>query len=403
VSGSGGTSPYSYNIGSGSYASSATFSTLAAGTYTVGVQDANGCKTSMSVTLSQPASALSGSTSQINVTCNGLSDASITLTPSGGTSSYSYSWTGPGTYSSTTQSPSSLAAGNYTYTITDSKKCTYSKTVTITEPGALGISSTLKQVDCKGNSTGSITVSGSGGTGSYSYNIGGGTYGTSNVFSSLTAGSYTIGIKDANGCTKSASVTITEPSSVLSVSSTSTTNVDCKGGSTGSITVSGSGGTGPYTYKKGSGSYSSTNTFGGLATGTHTIDVKDANGCLSSVNVTITEPANALSGTTTQVNVTCNGLGDGSITLTPSGGTSSYSYSWTGPGTYTSTSQSPTGLAAGTYSYKITDSKGCTSSSSTTISEPTALSISASSTTNINCKGDSTGSITVSGSGGNTP
>jgi uncharacterized protein (DUF2141 family) len=132
-----------------------------------------------------------------------------------------------------------LAAGTYTYIITDAKNCTYTNKVTITEPGALSVTGSVTNVDCKGNSTGRIVASGSGGTGSYSYNIGGGTYGTSATFSGLSAGTYTIGIKDANGCTKTASITVSEPSSSLSVSSSSTVNVDCKGGSTGSITVSG--------------------------------------------------------------------------------------------------------------------------------------------------------------------
>jgi gliding motility-associated-like protein len=401
VSGSGGVSPYTYNISSGSYSSSSTFSTLAAGTYTVGVKDNNGCTASVSVTLSQPSSALSGSTTQSNVTCNGSSDGSITLTPSGGTSSYSYSWTGPGTYTSTTQSPGTLAAGTYTYVITDAKSCTYTNKVTITEPGVLSVTGTITNVDCKGNSTGSIVASGSGGTGSYSYNIGGGTYGSSNTFSSLSAGTYTIGIKDANGCTKTASVTVSEPSSSLSVSSTSTVNVDCKGGSTGSITVSGSGGTSPYSYRRSSSSsFGSSNTFTGLSAGTYTIEVQDKNGCTSSVSVTITEPSTSLSGSTTQSNVTCNGLGDGSITLTTTGGTGPYTYYWTGPGTYTSTNQNPGSLIAGSYTYQITDKNGCVKTGSVNITEPTKLSVSYSSLVNVDCKGNATGSLVAVGSGG---
>ena len=216
--------------------------------------------------------------------------------------------------------------------IKDKNGCTKTTTVTISEPtlSLSVVSSSVTNVLCKGNATGSITVSGSGGTPSYGYNIGGGTYGSSNTFSSLSAGTYSIGVKDANGCTSSVSVTITEPSSTLSISTTSTTNINCNGGSIGSITVSGSGGTSPYTYNIGSGSYSSSATFSTLSAGTYTVGVKDNNGCTASVSVTLSQPSSALSGSTTQNNVSCNGLSDGSITLTPSGGTSSYSYSWTG-------------------------------------------------------------------------
>ena len=482
VSASGGTGPYSYNIGGGTYGSSASFGTLAVGTYTVGVKDSKGCTASISISITEPSAVLSGSITQVNVSCNGFGDGNVTLSISGGTPGYKCYWTGPGTYTSTAKNPSSLSAGTYNFEITDTNNCKKTGTVTITEPSALSISSTsITDVLCKGNSTGNVSVSASGGTTPYSYNINGGSYGTSSTFNSLSAGTYTIGVKDKNGCTNSISVTIKEPTfslnvvsvnsdvdcfgnsngkltltgsggtspysytinggtfgssntfsslsagvysitikdangctktisdtvnqpTALSVSSTSTVNVDCKGGSTGSITVSGSGGTSPYSYRRSSSSsFASSNTFTGLSAGTYTIEVKDNNGCTSSVSVTITEPSTSLSGSTTQSNVTCNGLGDGSITLTTTGGTSSYSYSWTGPGTYTSTTQSPSSLAAGTYSYKITDSKGCTATGSATITEPTALSISISSSTNIKCKGDSTGSVTVSGSGGNTP
>ena len=152
-----------------------------------------------------------------------------------------------------------------------------------------------------------------------------------------------------------------------------------------------------------SGTYSTSGTFSSLSAGTYTIGVKDYNNCTSTVSVTVGQPSSALSASSTQVNVTCNGLGDGSITLTPTGGTTAYSYSWTGPGTYTSTKQSPSSLIAGTYSYTITDSKGCTSSGSVTIKEPTLLSVSKSSVTDVDCYGGSSGSITVSGSGGTTP
>ena len=482
VSASGGTGPYSYNIGGGTYGSSASFGTLAVGTYTVGVKDSKGCTTSISISITEPSAVLSGSITQVNVSCNGFGDGNVTLSISGGTPGYKCYWTGPGTYTSTAKNPSSLSAGTYNYEITDTNNCKKTGTVTITEPSALSISSTsITDVLCKGNSTGNVSVSASGGTTPYSYNINGGSYGTSSTFNSLSAGTYTLGVKDKNGCTNSISVTIKEPTfslnvvsvnsdvdcfgnsngkltltgsggtspysytinggtfgssntfsslsagvysitikdangctktisdtvnqpTALSVSSTSTVNVDCKGGSTGSITVSGSGGTSPYSYRRSSSSsFASSNTFTGLSAGTYTIEVQDFNGCTSSVSVTITEPSTSLSGSTTQSNVTCNGLGDGSITLTPAGGTSSYSYSWTGPGTYTSTSQSPSSLAAGTYTYKITDSKGCTYTDKVTLTEPTALSISISSSTDIKCKGDSTGSVTVSGSGGNTP
>ena len=113
-----------------------------------------------------------------------------------------------------------MIAGTYNYKVTDANGCSNSGTIKITEPAVLAMSFTNVNVDCKGNSTGSITVSVSGGTTPYSYNIGGGSYGSSNVFNTLAAGTYALGIKDNNGCTVSSSQTITEPQS-LSVAVTS--------------------------------------------------------------------------------------------------------------------------------------------------------------------------------------
>jgi len=478
VSGSGGTPSYTYNIGGGTYGSSNTFSSLSAGTYSIGIKDANGCTSSVSVTITEPSSTLTSLISQVNVSCKGLGDGSITLTPSGGTGTYYFNWTGPGTYTSTTQNPSSLVVGNYSLKITDANGCTYTNSVTITEPSTLTIgSSNIVNVDCKGNSTGSFSVSGSGGTTpyqysisggsfvssgnfsglgagnysvtikdkngctasttvtitepqslsfttsithvdckgastgaisisatggttSYSYNLNSGSYVTNASFNGLTAGTYTMGVKDANGCTSKSTVVVVEPSSSVSVSVFSKVDVDCKGNSTGSVTVVGSGGTGPYTYNISAGSYSSNTTFSNLIAGTYTLGIKDKNGCTSTTTVTIAEPSAILSASLTQINVSCKGLSDGSIALTPSGGTSPYQFYWTGPSTFTSNVQSPSGLLSGSYNYKITDKNGCVITGSTTITEPAILSISYSSLVNVDCKGNASGSFVAVGAGG---
>ena len=154
-------------------------------------------------------------------------------------------------------------------------------------------------------------------------------------------------------CTASCSVTITEPA-VLVATCSVVSNVSCNGGNDGSASVSASGGTAPY---------SGTGSFTGLAAGSYTYNVSDANGCTASCSVTITEPA-ALSASCSVVsNVTCNGGNDGSASVSASlGGTAPYS----GTGTFT-------GLTAGSYTYNVTDANGCTASCSVTITEPAAL------------------------------
>jgi aminopeptidase-like protein len=138
---------------------------------------------------------------------------------------------------------------------------------------------------CFGASTGSIDVSVSGGTSPYTYNWGGGI--TTQDRSGLAAGTYTVTVTDANACTKTVSATITQPSALT----VSETNVDvlCFGANTGSIDVTVSGGTSPYTYNWGGGITTQDRT--GLAAGTYTVTVTDANSCTKTVSATITQPA----------------------------------------------------------------------------------------------------------------
>src|SRR5205823_8889774 len=136
----------------------------------------------------------------------------------------------------------------------------------------------------------------------------GATFGHSGTFDRLAAGSYTITVKDANGCTTTHAVTITQPASALGASISSQTNVACFGGSTGSVTVAGSGGTSPYTFSKDGTTFGNSGTFGSLAAGSYTITVKDANGCSTTQPITITQPASAVgSSISSQTNVGCFG------------------------------------------------------------------------------------------------
>jgi len=404
VAGSGGTSPYTYAIDGVTFGNSGTFSNLAAGSYTITVKDANGCTTTQGVTITQPAAALGSSiSSQTNVACFGNSTGSVTVAGSGGTAPYGYAIDGPTFGASGTFS--NLAAGGYTITIKDANGCTTTQPVTITQPAAaLGSSiSSQTNVACFGGSTGSVTVAGSGGTSPYTYAIDGTTFGASGTFSNLAAGSYTITVKDGNGCTTTQPVTITQPAAALGSSISSQTNVACFGGSTGSVTVAGSGGTSPYTFSKDGVNFGASGTFGSLAAGSYTITVKDANGCSTTQPVTITEPASALgSSISSQTNVGCFGGSTGSVTVAGSGGTSPYTYAI--DGTTFGNSGTFSSLAAGSDTITVKDANGCTTTQPVTITQPAAaLSSSISSQTNVACFGSSTGSVTVSGSGGTTP
>jgi gliding motility-associated-like protein len=347
-----------YKLGSGAYQISGTFSTLSAGSYTVTVQDINLCTFDVPVTITQPAFTLSGSiSSQTNVSCFGTSTGTVTVSGTGGVTPYEYSLNG-GTYQ-TSGTFGSLAIGIYTVTIRDAVLNTFDLSVTITEPASSlgGFITDQVNVLCFGSNTGSVTISGTGGTSPYLYKIGTGSYQSSGLFSSLPAGSYTATVQDANLCTFDISVIITQPLTALAGTITTQANVTCFGSTNGSVTVSGSGGTGPYLYSINGGSFQASGTFNNLAAAVYTLRVQDANLCVSNVSATVTEPE-ALAIASTSVDATCRGVADGSITLAITGGTQPYSVIWSDG----LLSQDRTAITDGTYSVVVTDKNGCAAS-----------------------------------------
>ena len=249
----GGSESYTYLWTPGG-ATTQDLSGLAAGTYTVSITESNGCTITgtTSFTITQPDLIVASGT-QVNVSCNGALTGSIDLTVVGGSSSYTYLWSPGG---ATTQDLSGLAAGTYTVSITESNGCTITGTTsfTITEPTAVTISSATVTSDYNGahiscavgqgtSNDGQITVVASGGTGSLQYsNDGGATYQASGVFSGLTAGTFSLVVKDANNCTATASVNVVAPPAIMA--GTCTNAQDKCQVSAGQIKVEASGGTG---------------------------------------------------------------------------------------------------------------------------------------------------------------
>jgi hypothetical protein len=339
VSATGGTAPYT---GTGVF-------NVTAGTYTYTVTDANGCSETVSITVTEPTQ-LVASVSATSIDCNG-GTADVTVSATGGTAPY----TGTGTFN--------VTAGTYDYTVTDANGCSETVSITVTEPTALSASATATSIDCNGG-TADVTVSATGGTAPYT--------GTG-VFN-VTAGTYTYTVTDANGCSETVSITVTEPTQL--VASISATSIDCNGG-TADVTVSATGGTAPYT---------GTGTFN-VTAGTYDYTVTDANGCSETVSITVTEPTQLVA-SISATSIDCNG-GTADVTVSATGGTAPY----TGTGTFN--------VTAGTYDYTVTDANGCSETVSITVTEPTALSASATATS-IDCNGG-TADVTVSATGGTAP
>ncbi|MDB5272579.1 MAG: large protein [Chitinophagaceae bacterium] len=385
---SGGTGPYTFLLSNG--ASSQNISGLTAGPYSVTVTDANGCPQVFNFTITQsPAIAVTSSIT--NVSCNGGNNGAITLSSvSGGTGPYTFLWnTG-----AVSQNISGLTAGPYSVTVTDANGCPKVFNFTVTQPTVIAVTSSITNVSCNGGNNGAITLSSvSGGTGPYTFlwNTGA----VSQNLAGLTAGPYSVTVKDANGCPKVFNFTVTQPATIAITSSI--TNISCNGGNNGAITLNTvSGGTAPYSFAWSNGAISQN--VSGLSVGVYSVTITDANACPGQVfNFTITQPT-VIASTSSITNVSCNGGSNGAITLTTvSGGTAPYTFLWSNG----AVSQNVAGLTAGLYSVTVTDANGCPQVFNFTITQPTAIAVT-SSITNVSCNGGNNGAITLSSVSGGT-
>ena len=278
----GGSAPFTYSINSGAVQADSTFSNLAPGSYTYTITDNTGCSITDVFNLTTPYSISSNFAQTGTINCFGESTAEISISASGGQGAYEYSIDGITFQSGSVFS--NIAAGEYQVISKDENSCLSEITVEITQPNQLVLNAIPTMISCFGENDGSVLVSVSGGTPSYVNIINS----TSGLFTGLAQGSYEVTTTDANGCTQSFSTSITEPTAVnISAVPASATN----GTNNGSITMSGSGGLSPYSYSINGTNYYSGSLFSNLAAGTYTCYVKDANGCIDTITVTVDQVA----------------------------------------------------------------------------------------------------------------
>ncbi|MEI7726882.1 MAG: hypothetical protein WCK09_17360, partial [Bacteroidota bacterium] len=392
VNATGGTSVYTYLWSNTQTTAMATG--LTTGTYTVIVTDAHSCTAITSVLITQPTVVTANGSTVTNVSCYGNATGVAIVAPGGGTSPYNYLWSN----GSTDMTAVGLSVGTYSVTVIDHNGCTATSSAAITQPSAPLTATIISSTNpgCEGASTGSATVSAGGGTGTYTYLWTNGQ--TTPTATGLAAGYYQVVVTDANGCTKEATVLLIDATGVTATI-ISTVNVSCNGLSDGQATVSASGGSGSYTYLWNDAQHSATAT--GLSVGQYTVTVTGTGpgGCTAIAMATITQPTTLIAQIVNSTNVTCNGLSNGTATVNATGGTTDYTYLWNN----TQTAAMATGLTAGTYTVTVSDAHNCKAITSVLITQPTVVTASGSTLTNVLCYGNATGVAIVAPGGGTSP
>jgi hypothetical protein len=393
--GTGGVLPYLFSLDGITYQASTVFSGLASGTYNLTIKDAAGCSHSLSPVVVPNANGLTISASSTITSCSAPT-GTITIVGSGGVTPLQYSINGV-TFQAT-GAFSAVAAGTYTVVVKDAGNCTAKMIVNVTAVNPPTVTATTTSTSCN-NPNGGITAVGASGTLPYLYSINGVTFQASNVFSSLAQAVYTVTIKDANNCTATTSVVVSNigGGSGPTVTAT-TTSAEC-GQANGRIDANGSGGKNPKKYSIDGVNFQGSTTFNNVPPGVYTVIVKDDNGCINTVTVTVGNlPGPQVSAVVTPAS--CGSV-NGTINATGFSGTAPYRYSIDG-GVNFQTGTLFTGLSAGSYTLTVRDADNICRNSITVVIPNSNGPTVATAITNASCSTNN-GTITVNAGGGTSP
>jgi gliding motility-associated-like protein len=393
---SGGIPGYTYSWSTSPVQTTPTAINLSAGSYNVTVSDSLSCTATSTTTINQPAAPLTLQETHVDVLCFGSTTGSVTVTPSGGTSGYTYNWNT--TPPQTSATAANIPSGNYTATVTDANNCTAAVSSTITQPATpVTVATSLTQPLCFGQAAAAATATASGGTSGYSYLWNTTPQQNAAIISNIPAGNYTVTATDANNCTATNTIVVSPPPTALTVT-TNVINVLCYGESTGSIAANASGSYGNYSYNWSASPPQVSATAVNLPAGSYSVTVTDIQGCTATASDIVTQPAAPLALTTSTVDVLCYGNATGSATVTATGGTTSYNYQWnTQPVQNTATANA---LVSGNYTVTVTDANSCTETATVVINQPAAPLTATHSAVNVSCNGAGNGSINVTSTGG---
>ena len=380
----GGTGAYIFVWDNG--ATGDNLSELSAGNYCVTVYDANQCSATDCGEVTEPAP-LSIDVMGTNGTCTNPCGGSIEVTANGGTAPYAYNW------SDSTLSGSSLVelcAGTYCVTVIDANGCSATGCVEITAPTGIDVEVSSTNPTCYNYTNGSASATVIGGTAPYTYAWSNGK--TTAAINNIGAGTYTVTVTDANGCTATGTVNLVAPPKIIAyVNCIKTCPGECNG--TANLTVI--GGTPPYTYQWTTGA--TTEDIDSLCVGVYWVTITDANGCHKIVGAAVLSlPPVVINGTVT--NVLCAGSCSGGITLSVTGGGSAtYTYIWSNG----STVKNQTGLCTGEYCVTVTSTHGCTSTACFEVTSTPPVEVTVDTESPLCAPGS--GSATANVSGGTAP
>lgn len=359
------------------------------GTYNVTliVSNANGSDTAVYNNYIEVFADITASVNATDVSCAGGINGTVTAVGTGGSTPYTYLWSN----NSSASGLGSLSPGTYPVTITDANGCTANASGTVSAPSAITVTTSSTDAYC-GSASGTVTASAAGGSPSYTYNWG--IAGSGATLTGLSAGTYSVTVTDDNGCTAIASATVSSGTTTPSYTQ-AVTNVSCNGSSDGMITITPTGAT-PYTYAWSNNT--SSNPATGLAAGTYTVTLTDANGCSAVSSPIIVSEPQAMTITETIIDATC-GNSNGSISLLVSGGAGNYTYAWS---VGSNSNAALSALASGSYTVTITDTALCQLVATYSVSNTGGPSVSLS-TTDVTCATSADGKASLAISGGTMP
>ncbi|MEN2398224.1 T9SS type A sorting domain-containing protein [Flavobacterium sp. MC2016-06] len=396
VTATGGTPPYSYSINNGvNYTSSNVFNYLPAGTYAIKVKDAQNFEAPTQIAINTPSALVTSAVITKPLDC--VSNATLRVMSSGGIAPYVYSINGSPYQAANVFS--NLTAGVYIINTRDAGNCDVTNSIVVAPLINLTATVTHTKISqCSSTPVSTITVNAAGGIAPYQYSLNNGiTYQSSNLFTNIYAGSYTIRIRDAGNCIYTTQL-IVEPATPLVMTTAITKPLECNGnGAIAAVTAI--GGNPPYIYSIGNG-YQTSNVFSGLFAGDYQITVTDNQGCMISMSQKIAPPEPLIATINTN-NATCYGSASGKITAAVSGGTAPYLYSLNGSSF--STNNVFASLEAGNYIITIKDAANCDRSFVAAVSQPDAPLVMSLDIKTINNDGQIGGTIFAGASGGTAP